>query len=104
MFVELVEAAFPVRPLPIEPRLDPFERTWDQVVRPYASHLARSHETAVLEDAEVLREGGQGHREGLCQGRDGRRPPPQPFDHGPARRVGEPTEDLVECGRLLVRH
>lgn len=103
MGIELIEAAFPVRTLSIEPGLHLTKWSGHEVIGAYAPDLLRGHQTTGFEHAEVLLERGQGHVERRGQLRDRRRSLPEPLDDGEPGGVGEPAKDEVER-RLLVRH
>ncbi len=84
-----------------KPMLGGLQRLRRQGVGAHAPRFARTHQTAILQDAEVLHERGQRHLEGLGKFADRGRAAGQAFEHGPAGGVGQRLE---HTGQLLVRH
>jgi len=96
--VELVEAARPEAALRLQPVLRRGERFRLQPAGAHAARLLGRDEAALLEQLEVLQEARQGHGEGPREVAHGSRPAAERFHHGPAGRVGEGAERVVEAG------
>src|SRR5690349_10471539 len=84
-----------------KPMLGGLQRLRREGVGAHPPLFLRAHEAAILQLAEVLHKGGQRHLERSGEFADRGRAARQPFEHGPAGRIGQRVEDSSE---LLVSH
>ena len=91
-----VEPLLPELARVIEPIGRPLHRLGRQGAAHHPARFLTLDEPGVLEDLQVLRETGQGHREGARELGDWTAAGGEQPHHLPARRVGERGEDRVE--------
>jgi hypothetical protein len=80
--------------------IEPIHRSSQRLALKAATHdaagLAPLDQPGILEDAEVLHESGQRHRERIGEFADGALPAAQSCEHCAPRRIREGTEDDAE--------
>src|SRR3954451_3694408 len=87
--VEAVEALVPVSAIALEPIVDLAQRAGLEAAGPPLRFAAAHDQPRALEHLEVLRDGGEAHREGLGEGRHRGLAERKPRQQRATRRVGE---------------
>src|SRR5947207_185341 len=88
---------------PMQPRADALEGVGHEHARAGTAHLLRRDELRLLEQPDMLLHSGQRHAEGLGELADRRATGAEPFENGPASRVGEGCKGAVD-GRGILNH
>ena len=100
-FFEPVGAAFPDGALLRKPAIEHGKPLFLQRAEPDTPLLARHDQPRLLQLADMLHEGWQGHIEGFGQRSNARLAAAEPQDHGPAGGIGERLEDVIERFRIV---
>src|SRR5438477_522220 len=88
---------------PLQPRADALEGVGHERAAADTADLLRRDELRLLEQPDVLLHSGQRHAEGLGELADRRAAGTEPFEDGPASRVGEGCKGGVD-GRRNLNH
>lgn len=92
----MIQACFPHRTVFHHPSFSRFQRSWRDLIGPYATRFLGANHPAVLQDIQVLGEGRQRHVEWLRELADRSGAATQPFENGPPCRVCQGIKDAIE--------